>query len=100
MMSEKATDLTSLIAGIRNHKGQEDEYIGTCLREIRRDIQSGNRSDKSEAVLKLWYLSLLGYNTASWSSFAIIEVMTHSVFLLKRPGFFACATSFNGRMIL
>lgn len=95
MMSEKSTDLTAIIAGIRSHKGKEDEYIASCLRDIRREIRIGSRSEKSEAALKLSYLHLLGYN-AAWASFSIVEVMSNSALSLKRPGFFACAISFTG----
>lgn len=97
MMAEKATDLTALIAGIRSHKGKEDEFIGACLRDIKHEIQNGTRSEKSEGVLKLWYLQLMGYQT-SWASFAVVEVMSNSALPLKRPGFFACATSFTGQI--
>lgn len=94
MMAEKAADLTALVAGIRSHPGKEEEYINARVREIRREIQHGSRAEKSEAVLKLWYLSMMGYDI-SWASFAIVEVMSLPTLALKRPGFFASAACFN-----
>lgn len=95
MMGEvPATNLTALVAGIRGHPGKEEEYINARLREIRQEVQHGSAAEKSEAVLKLWYLSMLGYDV-SWASFAIVETMSLPTLTLKRSGFFACACCFN-----
>jgi len=92
MVFEKS--LTAMVKGIRAHRGRETEYISTCLQEIQKEVVSKNLATKSMAVLKLAYLSMLGYDM-SWATFAVVEVMSHQRFGTKRPGYLASAISFN-----
>lgn len=92
MVFEKS--LTAMVKGIRAHRGKETEYINTCLGEIHKELQSKNLSTKSGAVLKLAYLNMLGYDM-SWSTFSVVEVMSHNRFAIKRPGYLASAICFN-----
>eukprot|EP00921_Rhytidocystis_pertsovi_P017282 GHVQ01027157.1.p1 GENE.GHVQ01027157.1~~GHVQ01027157.1.p1 ORF type:complete len:967 (-),score=98.55 GHVQ01027157.1:1247-4147(-) len=86
--------LSSLIQGLRANSGNEEEYIGECIQEIRQELGSSTASVKCTSLLKLWYLRMLGYD-ASWASFAVIEVMSNSKFTLKRPGYSCCAVMFD-----
>lgn len=90
-MFEKS--LTAMVKGIRAHRGKESEYINSCLQELQKEITSKNLATKSMAVLKLAYLSMLGYDM-SWATFAVVEVMSHNRFSVKRPGYLASSMSF------
>lgn len=92
MVFEKS--LTVMVKGIRAHRGRETEYINACMQEIQKEVQSKNLATKSMAVLKLAYLTMLGYDM-SWSTFAVVEVMSHNRFAIKRPGYLASAMSFT-----
>jgi len=92
MVFEKS--LTAMVKGIRANRGKETEYIGTCIQEIQKEVVSSNFATKSMAILKLAYLSMLGYDM-SWATFAVVEVMSHQRFGTKRPGYLASAISFN-----
>ena len=59
--------------GIRNNKDQEAKYIAACLEEIKQELRQYNLSVKANAVAKLNYLQMLGYDI-SWAGFNIIEV--------------------------
>lgn len=92
MVFEKT--LTAMVKGIRANRGKETEYIHTCLQEIQKEVQSTNLATKSMAILKLAYLSMLGYDM-SWASFHIVEVMSHNRFSLRHPGYLASALCFG-----
>ena len=92
MVFEKS--LTAMVKGIRAHRGSETEYITTCIAEIQKEIQSKNMATKSMAILKLAYLTMLGYDMA-WATFAVVEVMSTSRFGTKRPGYLASSISFT-----
>lgn len=92
MVFEKS--LTAMVKGIRAHRGKETEYISQCLQEIQKEVTSKNMSTKSMAILKLAYLTMFGYDM-SWSTFAIVEVMSHGRFSVKRPGYLASSMSFT-----
>jgi len=92
MVFEKS--LTSMVKGIRAHRGKESDYINVCVQEIQKEIISKNMSTKSMAILKLTYLNMLGYDM-SWATFAVVEVMSTSRFAIKRPGYLASAISFT-----
>lgn len=92
MVFEKT--LTAMVKGIRAHRGKETEYINVCVQEIQKEVVSKNLATKSMAVLKLAYLNMLGYDM-SWATFAVVEVMSHSKFAIKRPGYLASAMTFT-----
>ena len=48
--------------GIRNNKDQEAKYIAACLEEIKQELRQYNLSVKANAVAKLNYLQMLGYD--------------------------------------
>ncbi|KAI5924750.1 AP-3 complex subunit delta [Camillea tinctor] len=91
-MFEKS--LYDLIRGMRNHKGNEKEYIQNCLKECRTEIQSQNLDLKATALLKLVYLEMFGYDM-SWASFKVLEVMASPKYHQKRVGYLAAIQSFR-----
>ncbi|KAI7902277.1 adaptin N terminal region-domain-containing protein [Cokeromyces recurvatus] len=91
-MFEKS--LTDLIRGIRANKKNEQKYITACLQEIRNEVKSNDLDIKSNAISKLTYLQMLGYDM-SWASFYVVEVMSSAKFLHKRAGYLAATLSFQ-----
>ena len=60
--------LTALIKGLRSHRGRDEaRYIALMLDEIRTEVKSGDMDVKAQAVLKLAYLQMLGYQASSVS---------------------------------
>lgn len=64
--------LTDLIRGLRSKPQQE--FISKCLLEIQTEIKSDDTLLKSEAVAKLGYLHMLGFDM-SWAAFHVVELM-------------------------
>ena len=80
--------------GIRANKKDEGKYISEQLQAIRDELKSDNVVKKANAVLKLTYLQMLGYDM-SWASFNVVEVMVCQRFGVKRIGYLAASQSFN-----
>lgn len=87
-------NLTDLVRGIRNNKSNEAKYIASCLDEIKQELRQENAVVKANAVAKLTYLQMLGYDI-TWAAFNIIEVMSSSKFTFKRVGYLAASQSFH-----
>uniref|UniRef100_A0A8C4T390 AP-3 complex subunit delta-1 n=1 Tax=Erpetoichthys calabaricus TaxID=27687 RepID=A0A8C4T390_ERPCA len=87
-------NLQDLVRGIRNHKEDEAKYISTCIDEIKQELKQDNIAVKANAVCKLTYLQMLGYDV-SWAAFNIIEVMSSSKFTYKRIGYLAASQCFH-----
>ncbi|CAF1217682.1 unnamed protein product [Adineta steineri] len=86
--------LHDLVRGIRNHKDNEAKYINEAIDEIKQELKQDNISMKANAVNKLTYLQMLGYDI-SWSAFNIIEVMSSNKFTFKRIGYLAASQCFH-----
>ncbi|KAK8101551.1 adaptin N terminal region-domain-containing protein, partial [Apiospora kogelbergensis] len=91
-MFEKS--LYDLIRGMRNHKGNEREYIQNCLKECRSEIRSQDLDLKATAMLKLVYLEMFGHDM-SWASFHVLEVMASPKYHQKRVGYLGAVQSFR-----
>jgi AP-3 complex subunit delta-1 len=91
-MFEKS--LYDLIKGLRSHKGAEDEYIQSSLRECKAEIKSQDMDRKATALLKIIYLEMFGYDM-SWASFHVLEVMSSTKYLQKRVGYLGAMQSFR-----
>lgn len=91
-MFEKS--LVDLIRGMRGHKGRENEYIQTALRECRSEIRSQDMDLKATALLKIIYLEMFG-NEMTWAAFNVLEVMSSAKHVQKRVGYLAAAQSFG-----
>lgn len=87
-------NLTDLVRGIRNNKENEAKYIAQCIEEIKQELRQDNVAVKANAVAKLTYLQMLGYDI-SWAGFNIIEVMSSTKFTHKRIGYLAASQSFH-----
>ncbi|XP_028037102.1 AP-3 complex subunit delta [Bombyx mandarina] len=87
-------NLTDLVRGIRNNKDNEAKYIAQCMEEIKIELRQDNIAVKANAVAKLTYLQMLGYDI-SWAIFNIIEVMSSNKFTCKRVGYLAASQSFH-----
>ncbi|XP_069505613.1 AP-3 complex subunit delta-1 isoform X2 [Ambystoma mexicanum] len=87
-------NLQDLVRGIRNHKEDEPKYISNCIDEIKQELKQDNIAVKANAVCKLTYLQMLGYDI-SWAAFNIIEVMSASKFTFKRIGYLAASQCFH-----
>ncbi|KAL9131871.1 MAG: hypothetical protein Q9217_000317 [Psora testacea] len=86
--------LYDLIRGLRNHKGNEREYIRHSLQECRSEIKGADMDLKATALLKLIYLEMFGHDM-SWASFHVLEVMSSQKYLQKRVGYLAAVQSFR-----
>lgn len=91
-MFEKS--LVDLIRGLRNHKGNEAEYIQGALKECRAEIRSQDLDLKATALLKLIYLEMFGYDM-TWAAFNVLEVMASPKLMQKRVGYLAAVQSFR-----
>ncbi|BFZ62818.1 AP-3 complex subunit delta [Saitoella coloradoensis] len=92
MVFEKS--LYDLIRGIRSHTPNHHPYILRSISEARTETRSTSLSTKTEAVLKLVYLQMLGYDVG-WSSFAIVEVMSSTRYKEKRIGYLGAVEVFR-----
>ncbi|KAG5951292.1 hypothetical protein E4U53_003430 [Claviceps sorghi] len=86
--------LYDLIRGLRNHKGNEKEYIQKSLKECRAEVRSQDMDVKATALLKLVYLEMVGYDM-SWASFHVLEVMSSPKYHQKRVGYLGAVQSFR-----
>ncbi|KAI1776093.1 Adaptor protein complex AP-3 delta subunit [Hypoxylon cercidicola] len=91
-MFEKS--LYDLIRGLRNHKGNEKEYMQDCLKECRAEIRSQDLDLKAKALLKIIYLEMFGHDM-SWASFNVLEVMASPKYHQKRVGYLGAIQSFR-----
>lgn len=87
-------NLTDLVRGIRNNKNNEAKFIAQCIEEIKDELKISNVDAKANAVAKLTYLQMLGYDI-SWAAFNIIEVMSSERFTHKRIGYLAASQCFS-----
>ena len=87
-------NMNDLVRGIRNNKDNESKYIAQCLEEIKQELRQYNLSVKANAILKLTYLQMCGYDI-SWAAFNIIEVMSSTKFTEKRIGYLAASQCFH-----
>ena len=85
-MFEKS--LQDLVKGIRAHKRDPAAFVSTAIAECKRELKNVDPFVKAQAVRKLTYLQMLGYDV-SWASFAIVETMSQPRFAHKRIGYLA-----------
>jgi hypothetical protein len=80
--------LNDVVKGIRIYKNDPTEFISQCIADCKCELATTDPYMKSEAIRKLTYLQMVGYNIA-WASFSIVEVMSQSRFDHKRIGYLA-----------
>ena len=93
-LSVFTTDLSDLVRGIRANKKNPSKYISDQIQQIREELKTDDIMKKANAVQKLTYLQMLGYDM-EWASFNVIEVMCCPRFTVKRIGYLAASQSFN-----
>mmetsp|Transcript_22386 Transcript_22386/g.22573 ORF Transcript_22386/g.22573 Transcript_22386/m.22573 type:complete len:1277 (+) Transcript_22386:138-3968(+) len=87
--------MPDLVKGIRAQKRSDtSEYVSQAIAEIKAELKSTDIFVKAEAVRKLTYLQMIGYDV-SWASFGIVEVMSQPRFAHKRVGYLAANQSFT-----
>ncbi|EEY62953.1 AP-3 complex subunit delta, putative [Phytophthora infestans T30-4] len=86
-------NLQDLVKGIRSAKGDVTVYISQALQEIKVELRSTDPFIKAQAVRKLTYLHMLGYDMC-WAAFHVVEVMSYERFAHKRIGYNAACKSF------
>jgi AP-3 complex subunit delta-1 len=91
-MFEKS--LTDVVRGIRASKRDTALYISQCIAEIKTEISSSDMYVKANALQKLTFLQMMGFEM-SWASFATIEVMSSPRFAHKRIGYLAACQCFT-----
>lgn len=87
-------NLQDLVKGIRSTKGDVSVYISQAMQEIKNELKSTDPFVKSQAVRKLTYLHMLGYDMC-WAAFHVVEVMSYERFAHKRIGYNAACQSFT-----
>ncbi|KAG7398390.1 AP-3 complex subunit delta-1 [Phytophthora boehmeriae] len=87
-------NLQDLVKGIRSAKGDVSVYISQAMQEIKTELRSTDPFVKSQAVRKLTYLHMLGYDMC-WAAFHVVEVMSYERFAHKRIGYNAACQSFT-----
>jgi len=81
-------NLQDLIKSIRANKRDPAGLIASSIADAKSELRSTDGFIKAEAVRKLTYLQMIGYDI-SWASFGIVEVMSMPRFGHKRIGFLA-----------
>ncbi|KAI0024370.1 Adaptor protein complex AP-3 delta subunit [Xylariomycetidae sp. FL0641] len=79
---------------MRNHKGNEKEYLQNCLKECRAEVRSQDLDLKATALLKLIYLEMFGHDM-SWAAFNVLEVMASPKYHQKRVGYLGAIQTFR-----
>ncbi|XP_047122468.1 AP-3 complex subunit delta-1 isoform X2 [Hydra vulgaris] len=87
-------NLNDFVRGLRNNKNNESKYITECLDEIKQELRQENIALKANAVLKLSYIQMLGYDI-TWAAFNMIEVMSSQKFTHKRIAYMTASQSFH-----
>ena len=85
--------LSDLIKELRQNRDAEEAVLQKALQRINAQV-AGDAASKAQAVLKLTYLQMLGFN-AAWAAFHIVTVMSSTRFHEKRIGYFAALQTFN-----
>jgi AP-3 complex subunit delta-1 len=86
-------NVAAMVRGLREHPN-DSQYLSVTLAEIKRELASMNLNVKTNAFLKLGYLSMLGIDLTI-AQMPIIEVMSSASFLLKRPAMFVASLAFK-----
>lgn len=89
--------LKDLIKGIRANNVTPEklqQFLAQALSECREEANSPDMNMKTNAILKLTYLEMYGFDM-SWANFHILEVMSSSKLQQKRVGYLAASQSFH-----
>eukprot|EP00163_Fabomonas_tropica_P032177 TRINITY_DN7967_c0_g2_i1.p1 TRINITY_DN7967_c0_g2~~TRINITY_DN7967_c0_g2_i1.p1 ORF type:complete len:1234 (-),score=421.05 TRINITY_DN7967_c0_g2_i1:309-4010(-) len=87
-------NVADVVKGIRSSKKNESQFISQCIAEIKEEVKKNDVHIKAEAMRKLIYLNMLGYDM-TWASFHVIEIMASPKFAYKRIGYLGACQSFT-----
>lgn len=73
---------------------QEKQFLNSCLAESFNEIQNTDMNIKMNAIQKLVYLNMLGYDIST-VQFCVVELMSSNKFTHKRVGYLAAIQSFS-----
>ncbi|KAH8056117.1 hypothetical protein JL721_10081 [Aureococcus anophagefferens] len=82
------------VKGIRANKREPGAFILQAIAECKQELRNVDPYVKAQAVRKLTYLQMMGYDV-SWASFAIVETMSQARFAHKRIGYLAACQCFS-----
>ena len=85
--------MAAMVRGLREHPN-DSQFLSMTIGEIKQELSSTNLNVKTNAFLKLGYLSMVGVDL-SMAQMPIIEVMSSSNFLLKRPAMLVASLAFK-----
>ncbi|CCD25489.1 Apl5p NDAI_0F01700 [Naumovozyma dairenensis CBS 421] len=88
--------LKDLIKGIRSNNETPEklhQFLSEVLTECRNEANSPDMTLKTNAILKLTYLEMYGFDM-SWCNFHVLEVMSSNKLQQKRVGYLAASQSF------
>jgi AP-3 complex subunit delta-1 len=80
--------LSDVVKGIRSQRSDPSQFLSQVITECKQELNGTDLFLKAEAIRKLTYLQMIGYNL-TWASFFIIEVMSQGRFEHKRIGYLA-----------
>ncbi|SCU98799.1 LAFA_0G20230g1_1 [Lachancea sp. 'fantastica'] len=86
-------DLIKSIRGASEDPEQLQQVLGQALADCREEVRSPDVELKANAVVKLTYLEMYGFDMA-WANFHILEVMSSSKLQHKRIGYLAASQTF------
>jgi AP-3 complex subunit delta-1 len=87
--------LSSMVKGIRStSEGERSAFITKCLGEIKSELQSGDVQLQSNALRKLIFLQMIGYDMG-WAAFYTVQVMGNAWFGYRRVGYLSASLSFT-----
>jgi len=84
-------NVAAMVREIRDSR--DSDVISRNLAEIKEELNSNNPRIKTNAILKMGYMSMLGYDL-SVAHLPIIEIMANPQFVLKRPAMFVASLAF------
>jgi len=92
VLTEKT--LSDVVKGIRATKRDTGLYISQCIAETKNEVRSSDQYTKANALEKLTFLQMMGYDMG-WASFAAVEIMSSPRFAHKHIGYLAGCQGFS-----
>ena len=83
-----------MVKGLRQNQGKEGDYVSLCLADIRAELRQSDASIKASALLKLSYLTMIGYDMDMGLA-VTVEVMACAKFTVRRSAYLAAALAFT-----
>eukprot|EP01006_Ploeotia_vitrea_P054875 TRINITY_DN67928_c5_g3_i4.p1 TRINITY_DN67928_c5_g3~~TRINITY_DN67928_c5_g3_i4.p1 ORF type:complete len:1320 (+),score=806.53 TRINITY_DN67928_c5_g3_i4:31-3960(+) len=96
MTSVFRSSLVSLVKGLRAFSDplKQQEYVSRQMAVIKEELNVGDGHAKADAIKKLVYLDMMGYDM-SWASFKIVEVMSLPWYGHRRAAYLGASQCFT-----